>query len=591
LAFWGGVAIVGTLGYSRLVAVDKVSHFLLDKAIPAARSALQVENAIHEVLENTYLYCTYRQPDHRAGALEALSEAEQAFVLSRLRGTGASDETFNRIGELIEIFRRQAVDCLQMTDNRMTAEAIRPHLDDLGSTQVEIALQLRKVATVEQAEMVRGAEEIGAAIDKGIEFLIGGTLVLLVVTLAIGFWLSRMVLQPVRALTMTALRFSTEDLTVRASEEFAGEFAVLGRAFNTMASRIQETHEENVHLAAFPRENPGLILESNSTGEVTYVNPAARHVLRQLGIKVAADFLPVEHERIVRSSLESGESRIHVDVMVGERMFSWSYHPISAAGSVHVYGMDITELKKTEEERRGFERQLIQAERMAAVGTVTAGIVHNLKNPLTGVMGFAEILKIKNPDLWEVDQIVSSAQQMSEMIENILAKSRQKKTTESVDLNVLLEHELEFLQADTTFKTKVKQDIRLAAELQPVQGAYTEFSQVFGNLLRNSVDAMLEQETKLLTVVTSSDADQVTVEVTDTGYGIPEDVLPHLFEPFFTTKSPEAEGDGPVGTGLGLYMVQQILQSYGGKVEVESVVDEGTTFKIVIPVNSTDDAR
>lgn len=172
---------------------------------------------------------------------------------------------------------------------------------------------------------------------------------------------------------------------------------------------------------------------------------------------------------------------------------------------------------------------------------------------------------------------------MNQIIKNILDKSRQKKTPELVDLNALLAQELDFLQADSTFKHEVEKDIRLAQGLHPVQCVYTDFSQVFGNLLRNAVDAMLTQETKRLTVITLFDTKQVTVEVTDTGYGIPEGNIPHLFEPFFTTKSPDAGEGGPVGTGLGLYMVQQILEPYGAKVEVESVVDEGTTFRVQIP--------
>ena len=169
------------------------------------------------------------------------------------------------------------------------------------------------------------------------------------------------------------------------------------------------------------------------------------------------------------------------------------------------------------------------------------------------------------------------------MIEDILAKSRQQKGTESVDLNVLLTRELHFLEANQVFKHQVEKDIRLAGDLPVVEGAHTDFSQAFGNLLRNAVDAMHKREIKQLSVFTSFDGKHIVVEVSDTGCGIPESNIPKLFEPFFTTKSPQEKGDGPVGTGLGLYTVQLLLEPYDAEIEVKSVVDAGTSFLVRIP--------
>jgi len=227
---------------------------------------------------------------------------------------------------------------------------------------------------------------------------------------------------------------------------------------------------------------------------------------------------------------------------------------------------------------------LIQSERMASVGVVAAGIVHNLRNPLNGILGFGEFLLDERPDVEYLDQIVLAARQMNEMIENILAKSRQRGRSEPVDLNALLERELDFLEANRTFKYSVERDIDLADGLPPVTAVYTDLSQVFGNLLRNAVDAMYGRETKRLTVVSRLEDGHVAVEVGDTGCGIPEEHVGRLFDPFFTTKSPGEGEDGPVGTGLGLYMVQRLLEAYGATVAVDSTVGAGTTFRVRIPV-------
>ena len=241
-------------------------------------------------------------------------------------------------------------------------------------------------------------------------------------------------------------------------------------------------------------------------------------------------------------------------------------------------------LRQAEEERQQFQRNLIQSERMATVGTVAAGIVHNLRGPLTSILGYGKLLQRKHPDSPDPEQIVSSAQQMSQMIEDILAKSQQKRNPEPTDLNTLLQGELDFLQANPVFKHEIEKDIRLTEDLPSIEGVYTDLSQAFGNLLRNAVDAMHQRDTKRLSVVTSFTEKHIIVEVTDIGCGIPEANIPRLFEPFFTTKPFEGEESEPKGTGLGLYMVQRLLEPYGADIEVESTVDVGTTFRVKIPL-------
>ena len=248
---------------------------------------------------------------------------------------------------------------------------------------------------------------------------------------------------------------------------------------------------------------------------------------------------------------------------------------------------DITEQKKADETRQQLERQLIQSERLASVGTVAAGIVHNLRNPVNVIMGFAQLLELKYPDASELKRILSSVKQITEMIENILSKSRHKKNAEHIDMNLLLERELDFLRADSVFKTEVQTDIQLSSDLPSVFCIYTDLSQVFGNLLNNAVEAMYDKSVKQLRVKSFVENEHVVVEISDTGSGIDPEILPSLFEPFFTTKTGTEEGE-PLGTGLGLYMVKQILETYDAKIEVESDVGVGTTFRVVLPVSQNE---
>jgi|GEM_PF-1324164 len=252
----------------------------------------------------------------------------------------------------------------------------------------------------------------------------------------------------------------------------------------------------------------------------------------------------------------------------------------SPGGAVVVF-RDVTEERRAQDERRSLERGLIQSERMASVGIVTAGIVHNLRNPLSVVLGHSELMQSEHPEVTDVGQIFSAAQQMAQMIEDVLAKSRQKQAREAVNVNDLMQRELDFLRADRTFKYQVEQDIRLAPDVPAIECVYSDLSQVVGNLLRNAVEAMRDREPKKLSVVTSTETGFVVIGVTDTGCGIAESDLPKLFQPFFTAR--KSSGDGEEGTGLGLYTVQQLIEPYDAEIEVDSEVDVGTTFRVKIP--------
>jgi PAS domain S-box-containing protein len=421
------------------------------------------------------------------------------------------------------------------------------------------------------------------------------------VTLILGLVFIRRLLQPIQQLSAVTERVGRGHLGETVMVSSKDEIGDLARQFNRMSRGLAET---TVSVETLRESEERFRRLSDSAFEGIFIHQGLEVIdandvfARILGYKKADDiiglngwkFVGRKNRRTVLEFIRKGDERpfeitinnkdgveIHVE-LIGRSV------PYDGQVIGVVAIRDIRNRIAAEETRRQLERQLVQSERMASVGTVAAGIVHNLKNPLTGIMGFAQLLKLRQPDSDEADRIVNSAQQMNEMIENILSKSRQKKTPEPVDINQLLQRELDFLQADRFFKQEVALDIHLEPSLPKITGVYTDLSQVFGNLLRNAAEAMYDQEEKKMTVSTATlKGEGVLVEIGDTGYGIPEENLSELFVPFFTTK----EGDGetePKGTGLGLYMVQQILNSYGAKIDIESTVGKGTTFQVMIPI-------
>ncbi len=270
-------------------------------------------------------------------------------------------------------------------------------------------------------------------------------------------------------------------------------------------------------------------------------------------------------------------------------------------------------LKRTQDElkkiNRNLERlvekrtkELLKKERLALIGQMVQGIVHNLQNPITICKGMicvavkratalSKICKNEKKEL--ADKIMKhlsiaakSADEVELLIQNMLSKSRNESIndTQLIDLNSLIKKELYFFDADLHFKNKVKKNLILDDTLPKFVGTYVDFSQLCANMIRNALDAMYDSTEKELIIKTSHDHERIYIEFQDTGTGISPANLNNVFNPFFTTKcTNESETLGPKGTGLGLYTCLELIKSYDGEIAVSSELGIGTTFSIAIP--------
>jgi len=265
--------------------------------------------------------------------------------------------------------------------------------------------------------------------------------------------------------------------------------------------------------------------------------------------------------------------------------------------------------------RKQLVTQLVQAEKLSAIGRLAQGIAHSLLTPLTVIRGrtqlafeeaqdcFEETLPSllsqmagreleMPPDIAEVYEnmrqellaIERASKTMQEIIDNLMYKSRREQEAHKqlVDINNLLWQELRFLNGDPRFKHYIEKVYNFTEEPLYIEGIYSDFSQSFFNLIRNAIDAMEGCEKPVLTITTRSDDGYVYIEFHDTGVGIPPENTPHLFEPFFTTKPSSSSGVALTGTGLGLHSCYQLLSPYGTQFEVKSQPGD-TTFTVKIP--------
>ena len=246
--------------------------------------------------------------------------------------------------------------------------------------------------------------------------------------------------------------------------------------------------------------------------------------------------------------------------------------------SVIEYVKDITEEQRLQE-------QLIQSEKLAGIGILASGVTHEINNPLSGIIGMAEIAleeedPSKNRDY--LKDILICAQRISEIVKGLKSYSRaaKKEDLSPVDLNEVLEESWKMVCL--AIKNPPLEVIKKFQPIEKIQANIGEIQQVFTNLITNAFQAMNGGGEGKLILATRSLKDSVEVKVSDNGLGIPQKYLNQIFDPFFTTKKP---GEG---TGLGLNIVYRIVTKYEGTIEVESKEQVGTTFTIKFPKRRDD---
>jgi len=240
-----------------------------------------------------------------------------------------------------------------------------------------------------------------------------------------------------------------------------------------------------------------------------------------------------------------------------------------------------TELKRREEELKKAHAALVQSEKMAAFGQLGAGIAHEVKNPLAGILGYAQLairkLEKENPLYRNLEIIERETKRCKAIIDNLMKFTRQEKMIfETISVNQVVEDAIAIVDHQLAMN-KVKIEKGLNPNLPQIKGSGNQLQQVLMNLMINAQQAMEQGGT--VQVSTRALNDQtVEIRVSDTGPGIPPEIQAKIFEPFFTTK--------PVGkgTGLGLSVSYGIINNHHGRIRVESVVGKGATFIITLPI-------
>ena len=353
---------------------------------------------------------------------------------------------------------------------------------------------------------------------------------------------------------------------------------------------------EKKYRTLFETSADGILIADMETRQFQYANPAMCRMLgyteEELRTMDMANIHPKDDLQRVVAEFEAqarGNKTLAPDIPCLRKDGTIVYADINTVNIIvdgrkcnAGFFRDITERKQAE------QQALVNA-KLASVGELVSGVAHEINNPLTGIIGYAQLLTERQdvPSYVKEDlqKIYEESKRTVRIVQNLLRFARQYKSEKNlVDINELLERTLE-LEAYQLMTGNIQLSTKLATDIPLILADYNQLQQVILNIVTNahqSIDT-IKRKGKI-TVTTETIEDYVRIYIADNGPGIPMDDITRIFDPFFTTKPAGS------GSGLGLSICHGIITEHGGKIYAESIPGQGTTFIIELPVATGEQA-
>ncbi len=365
--------------------------------------------------------------------------------------------------------------------------------------------------------------------------------------------------------------------------------------------RKQAMEEKNRLMSAIDQASETIVI-TDLNGKIEYVNPAFEKMTGY-----SADEAQGKNPRILRSGRHDKEfykemwqtlrgGRVWKGHLINKRRDGTLFEEDASISPVRNQEGEIINyvaVKRDVTEEVALKKQLNQAMKMEAIGTLAGGIAHDFNNILSAILGYAEMIDLQlakdDPAREDVGQIVAAGQRATDLIRQILTFSRQQdEELRPVKIHFVIKEALKLLRSSLPSSIDLQQNID--PDCGPVLADPVQIHQVLMNLCTNAKQAMAGEQGRMIVRLSELASDATAtlsclgpgrwleLEVSDTGVGMEPQVRDRIFDPFFTTKK---KGQG---TGLGLSVVHGIVTSYGGEITVDSEPGRGTTFHIYLPV-------
>jgi PAS domain S-box-containing protein len=334
------------------------------------------------------------------------------------------------------------------------------------------------------------------------------------------------------------------------------------------------------------------VIEFNESAEAMFGYSRVEALGQSIGALIVPEALRARHEEGFRRYSQSGEPRV-----LGQRLELQAMRKDSSEFPVELtlrqvdligrrlvtaYIRDLTAQRNAEREIIQQREVLQRNEKLSALGTLLAGVAHELNNPLTIVVGQSQLLRETEQDervLKRAEKIANAAERCAKIVATFLSMAREQPPKRKlVDVHRVVRDVLGLLD-DDLHQQHISLELELDTHLPMVMADHNQLHQVVSNLLVNAQHALQHVPHKVIRIIStvSDDKKQVCIKIMDSGVGILPDVRARIFEPFFTTK---AVGEG---TGLGLSVCNGIVQSHSGSLEYEDVEAMGACFKLCLP--------
>ncbi|MBI5249645.1 MAG: PAS domain S-box protein [Desulfomonile tiedjei] len=412
---------------------------------------------------------------------------------------------------------------------------------------------------------------------------------------------------------LDSLQAARDELETRVTERTA-EIASVNHALRSEINervRVEQAlrESEERYRAVFNNASVGINM-SNRHGKFLETNSASSHMLgyTQSELELLSVFdvtHPDDLEASRRKLSELVESqiqsyRIENRYIRKDGEIIWVDLSVSAIQNTKgdclttlTVVVDITERKRAEQERENLREQLLQAQKMEAIGTLAGGIAHDFNNLLQVTLGYSDLMlsekSLNEPDYADLQKIGQAARSGAELVQSLLTCSRKTQPNPvHLNLNEQIRHVEALLRR--TFPKMIDIVLDLEEDSRRIYADPTQMEQILMNLAVNSRDSMADGGTLTLAtqhaeldedyckrVAGARPGGYVVLSVSDTGHGMDSETLQHIFEPFYTTK------EFGRGTGLGLAMVYGIVKQHGGHIVCHSKVGKGTTFRVYLP--------
>jgi len=592
------------------------------------KEAYQAYSNILEMRRHEKNFAFYREKFYLYQIKDASARAAESF--SQMKHLTEGNDIlshFIRAQETLKDYQR-SIDVLLVSNEKPEVEKNIAELETLGHQLEKMAEQIINLSWIPIQVANRKAQTYSWV------FAIQAALIGVV----LAFYFGQLLVKPVRQLLRVTKKVAEGDFSQVVPIRSRDEIGELAQSFNRMVISLeqgraqlqqsgQELRKTKETLENIIQSTVDAIVATDPKGCITFANRSMQEMTlgqsgqeeKLLGVPMARLYSGglAEAKKIMSILRDHGRLINYETTMIGNGRVI----PILTSASllkdergvvIGTLGVikDLTEKKKLEEDLKKAQADLVQTEKLAAIGRLASGVAHEMNDPLTSILTFGNLLREDTAEgdatRESLDILLKEATRAKRIVSDLLSFSREAKPSlEWIDLNDVLNMSLLLLEKQGAVEG-IDVQIDLARELPLVRADAGQMHQVFTNLLLNAIQALAshdsekefadspprEKKLHLRTRFYESQEEPfpphsslpgpfIRMAIQDTGPGIPADNLNKIFDPYFTTKH---NGEG---TGLGLYIVSGILKNYGASYHMDSTVGQGTTFTIDFPLSDS----